>query len=162
MPFAAFGKHGGITQRIATSCICTIGVIGGILGMAFNVYLIDQPFFSFVPMRSLIYHMLMLIVPVVLWSSKYYKPKLLDAILFYIPVLVLLVPAYFLNVKFGWDYCYLNGASGTPLELITKHMPRGTFNFSLYFAMYLSSVSLFFMPTMLKHFKAFKENKITI
>ena len=161
MPIIAFTKKDTIVNRIATSCVCTIGIITGILGIVFNVYLNQFSFFSFVPLRSLLYHVLMITVPSVMWRTGYYKPKSLDLGLFYIPVLILLIPCYYVNKFFGYDYCYFNGGIGTPLELFSSGMPIIVFLAIIYTSLYILCVLCFFCPMLLRVFKNHK-NKLEI
>lgn len=153
LPFAAFSKN-ELVKRIAMSNICTVGAIGGILGIFFNVYLDRYPFFSFVPIRSLLYHFMMILVVSVLWSSKYYTPQIKDTFLCFVPVLTLLVPCIAANAMFGWDYCYTNGGKGTPLEILSKSMPKGAFLFLLYATMFVVINIVFYLPTITRAIKS--------
>lgn len=157
MPIAAFCKD-GVLKRIAISNICTIGLLCGVFGIVFNVYLDRYSFFAFVPMRSLIYHVIMVVVPAILWTSGYFRPKRKDCLLGFIPVIVLLVPCLILNKLFGWDYCYTAGGIGTPLERISAHMPRPAFLIILFGSIFLM-VLLMFYRQVIKDFIAYIRNK---
>lgn len=146
LPFAAFCKE-GLIRRAALANICTIGLFGGIFGMVFNVYLNRYPFFSFVPMRSLLYHFMMILIAAALWTSGYYKPKLPDTLLCFAPVAVLLVPCIIGNRLYGWDYGYINGGVGTPLELLSRHMPKGVFVLFFYGMLFVLINLAFYLPT---------------
>ncbi len=118
--------------QIARAAICTIGTLGGIFGLVFNVYLNRYPFFSFVPLRSLLYHVLMVVVAAVMWASGFYRPQPEDRWRCFYPVLLLLGVCLICNHCFGWDYCYTAGGLGTPLERLSSRLPRGAFLLLLY------------------------------
>ena len=62
LPLAVFARRDWLRQ-MASATVCTMGLLGGVFGLVFNIYLSRYPFFSFVPVRSLLYHMLMVLVP---------------------------------------------------------------------------------------------------
>lgn len=146
MPIAAFCKD-GVLRRIAISNICTVCLLFGAFGIVCNVYLDRYPLFAFVPMRSLLYHVIMVVVPSVMWTSGYFRPRSKDCILGFIPVLVLLIPCLVLNKIFGWDYCYTGGGIGTPLEILSSHMPRLAFLLILFGGIFLIILFAFYFKT---------------
>ncbi len=146
MPFIAFTKPNSKVNRTALSYICTLNILMGIFGLVFNVYLNRYPLFSFVPIRSLIYHVFMLLIPAVLWISGYYRPKKSDLKLFFIPVLLLAIPCIITNILYGWDYCYIGGGIGTPIAIFSKILPKPIFIICMYAFLYSAGVMLFFVP----------------
>lgn len=152
LPIAAFAAEGKL-KRAALSNICTVGLLGGILGIIFNVYLDHHAFWSFIPIRSLIYHLFMVLIPSVLWFSKYYTPKIEDTYLCFAPVLILLIPCVITNHMFGWDYCYTNGGPGTPLTLVSKNMPKGLFVLFLYSSLLAAINFIFYTPVIFAHLR---------
>lgn len=156
LPFAAFCKEGWM-RRAALANICTIGLFGGVFGMVFNVYLNRYPFFSFVPLRSLLYHFMMILIAAALWTSGYYTPRLLDTLLCFVPVTLLLVPCIIGNRLYGWDYGYINGGVGTPLEILSRHMPKGVFVMFFYGALFVLINLAFYLPTIRCALKQRKE-----
>ena len=68
LPVAVFSKREKLRQMAAAN-VCTMGVMGGVLGLVFNVYLSRYPFFHFVPVRSLLYHILMVAAATLLWRG---------------------------------------------------------------------------------------------
>ncbi len=135
LPLAVLGK--GTVQQIAKSHICTLSFLCGVLGLVFNVYLNQYPFFSFVPLRSLLYHYLMILVASLFWASRRYRPQKGDALRSILPVLLLLGIAQGLHLRYGWDYCYTAGGLGTPLALLSARVPVGVFLCLLYGTMLL-------------------------
>ncbi len=136
LPIAVYSKP-SLLKRIALSNICTVGLLGGVFGLVFNTYLNQYPFMSFVPMRSLLYHFLMILVSCSMWATGYYKPKAGDALLSHLPLLAILLPSIILSQLFGWDYCFVAGGIGTPLEMISRPLPR-----PLYFLVLYGGISL--------------------
>ncbi|MGL5439001.1 MAG: hypothetical protein ACRDA4_01255 [Filifactoraceae bacterium] len=134
-PISAFRKD-GFCKQTATAYICTISTIGGVFGLIFNIHLNNHPFFSFIPIRSLIYHVIMLAVSSIMWSSGFYKVKKWDWFRIFIPVILMLIPSLILNYIFGWDYLFTAGGIGTPLEILSKCLPKPLYLLSLYGSLY--------------------------
>lgn len=143
LPLAVFSRQEKLRQ-IAAANVCTMGVMGGVLGLVFNVYLNHYPFFHFVPVRSLIYHILMIAAAALLWAGGVYRPRPSDRVLCFAPVAVLVGVSLVLNRLFGWDYCYTAGGIGTPLEAMSRIMPRWAFLFVLYGGLWLVIQALFY------------------
>ena len=149
LPFAIFLKP-GIAKRIALSNVATIGFVGGLFGLIFNIYVNQYPFFSFVPIRSLLYHFTMLLVSCALWATGYYKPKAGDEYLCFVPFGIIMVPSLILNKLYGFDYLYTAGGIGTPLEAISSVMPRPVFLILLWGFMWFCMRLVFFRKTCYK------------
>ena len=143
LPLAVFSEQEKLRQMAAAN-VCTMGVMGGVLGLVFNVYLNHYPFFHFVPVRSLIYHILMIAAAVLLWAGGVYRPRPGDRVLCFVPVAALVGVSLMLNRLFGWDYCYTAGGIGTPLEAMSRIMPRWAFLFVLYGGLWLVIQALFY------------------
>lgn len=142
LPLAVFARWDWLRQ-MASATVCTMGLLGGVFGLVFNIYLSRYPFLSFVPVRSLLYHILMVLVPAVMWSSGWYRPRREDRYLCFVPVAVLVGVCLVFNRLFGWDYCYTAGGAGTPLEKLSGALPRGLFLLVLYGAL-LGLIQLLF------------------
>lgn len=136
MPVAMFTKPGRLKQT-ALACVATVSLTSGVFGFVFNYHLNAYPFFSFVPIRSLTYHFLMIWGAVLLWTSGYYQPKAGDQWRSFIPVWLLLIPGLILNQLHGYDYGYTAGGIGTPLEILSSALPKPIFLIILYGALFL-------------------------
>ncbi len=123
LPFVAFSKKEGVLWRSSVSSICSVIMIFGFCGFVFNTHLNNYPFYTFIPLRSLLFHFLMVLVPCIMWSSGYYKRESRDIWLGFIPVLALVAVAAVVDKTYGFDYCYLNGGKGTPFEIISRASP---------------------------------------
>lgn len=70
-----FFLKAGFWKRVLMSNTASLGMIGGFFGMVFNTYVTKYPIYTFIPIRSLSYHFVMLLVSITLWTSGYYKAK---------------------------------------------------------------------------------------
>lgn len=131
LPVALFARRECVRQT-ACATVCTMGMLGGVFGLVFNVYVSQYPFFTFVPLRSLLYHVMMILVTAAMWASGYYRPRPADRYRCFLPVAALVGVSLMLNRFFGWDYCYTAGGIGTPLERLSTAVPRGLFLLLLY------------------------------
>lgn len=143
LPVAVFSRRERLRQMAAAN-VCTMGVLGGVLGLVFNVYLNRYPFFHFVPVRSLLYHILMVVAAALMWFGGVYRPRPGDRVLCFLPVGVLVGVSLAANRLFGWDYCYTAGGLGTPLETISRTMPIWAFLLVLYGGLWLLMQVLFY------------------
>ena len=142
-PLALFARRESLRQ-MARATICTMGMLGGVFGLVFNVYLSQYPFFSFVPVRSLLYHMLMVLAASVMWAGGFYRPQSEDRWRCFYPVAALVGICLVCNRFFGWDYCYTGGGLGTPLERLSGPLPLGLFLLILYGGLWLLIQALFY------------------
>lgn len=143
LPAAVFAKSDRLRQT-ATAAVCTVCLLCGVFGLTFNIYLDHYPFFSFVPLRSLLYHMMMILVPTAMWATGYYRPRPEDRYGCFLPVGLLLSVCLVLNRLFGWDYCYTAGGLGTPLERVSAVLPKGLFLLVLYGVLLLLIQGIFY------------------
>ena len=117
-PFAMFIRNNNSTfKRIALSMCATVVILSGSMGILFNTY-VAQGMINFPTIRSLLYHYLMMLAMSLLWSQKIYVPEKRDKYLSFIPVVVLVVVCYVVNIFTGWDYCYTAGGMGTPFNIL--------------------------------------------
>lgn len=136
LPIAVYSRE-GICKRASISCLSTVCILGGIMGIVFNPHVGKYPFFSFVPLYSFTYHFMILLVGSLLWTTRYYKPKHIDRYLCMAPVIILVLINIPLNRRFGWDYCFTGGGIGTPFEILSSRVPLGIFLIILYGGMAL-------------------------
>jgi hypothetical protein len=143
LPVAVFARNDWLRQTAAAT-VCTIGLLGGIVGLVLNIHLAQYPFFHFVPIRSMLYHFLMVLVTAVMWTSGYYRPRYGDSYRCLIPIAALVTVSLLLHQLFGWDYCYTAGGIGTPLERLSAVLPNGVFLLFLYGSLALLIQLLFY------------------
>ncbi|MGB4984973.1 MAG: hypothetical protein WBO70_04295 [Erysipelotrichaceae bacterium] len=157
LPIVAFSKKKGKLYRMSVSCLVSVGLFAATLGLIFNTHLNHWPFFSFVPMRSLTYHVLMIWSVVMILGSGYYKRQYSDYKLFFIPVLILMIPAIYLSIKFGWDYSFMNGGIGTPLHILSKKLGLSLYRIVFCLGLYFVNYFVYFFPIRTKK----NENRIS-
>lgn len=143
MPFAAFLKEGKLKQ-IAMANIATVGLISGVMGFVLNYHIDVYPIISFVGIRTLLYHYLMMFVAYYLWRSQAYQALPGDQVRAFIPVWILLIPSLVLNRFFQYDYGYTNGGQGTALVLLSERLPRPVFLFVLYALFFIFVWAVFY------------------
>lgn len=158
LAFAVFCKN----QKVKQTCysyLATMNIFAGLMGLILNTNLNSYHVWSFVGVRTLVFHLLMLFVSCLLWFTKYYKPEIKDIYRFFIPLAILFVPALIVDKTCDFDYCYLNGGRGTVIETISAKMPNFIYIFLLYLLIYVCVISVFYIPTIIKQVKVKKENK---
>lgn len=74
MPFSTFRRK-DFVQEVCTACICTVCMIGGVMGLILNTHINVHGFFSFVALRSLFYHVLMIVAASVMWTSGFLQTQ---------------------------------------------------------------------------------------
>ncbi len=152
-----FSKKPNVKQT-CFSYLATMNIIAGLMGLILNNNLNSYPVWSFVGIRTLLFHLEMLFVSCFIWFTKYYKPQIKDLYRFMIPLAILFVPALIVDKIWGWDYCYLNGGVGTPIANFSKAMPNFIYIILLYVLIYVVIVAIFYIPTIIKYIKQKKEN----
>lgn len=152
IPIIAFSKKKGNLYRASLSCVTTVVYYGGIMGLIFNYHVSNHPFFGFVVQRSLFYHFLMFMIVTLMWSTGYYRVQKKDTYLFFVPLLVLMLPAFAVDWIYGYDYCYFNGGKGTVFEYFSKMLGTPLFVVLLYGLMFLS-IHFVLKALHKKHFK---------
>lgn len=143
MPLAVFGRPGQVRQT-ARANIATIGLLSGILGFVLNTHLNHHAFFSFVPIRSLLYHFFMIFGAVLLWASRTYRRQAGDQWRSFIPIAILMGPWLILNRLYGYDYGYTAGGKGTPIEILSSALPKPVYLLVLYGGLFLLVWLLFY------------------
>lgn len=149
---AAFTKNEKVKQT-CLAYLATMNIFAGLMGLIMNNNLNHYAVFSFVGIRTMVYHLLMLFVSCLIWLTKYYKPQIKDLYRFFIPLVILFVPALIVDKIWGYDYCYLNGGRETILEYISAAMPNFVYIFLLYLTIYICVVAVFYIPTIVSYVK---------
>lgn len=158
LPFAAFCKNEFVKQT-CLAYLATMNAIAGLMGLIINTNLSYYPVFSFVGLRTMLYHITMLFVSSLIWFTKYYKPKILDTITFVIPILIMFIPAYIVDIYAKADYLYLNGGINTPIEIISSKIPHILYIFTLLVTIILVVNIIFYIPTIINYIKSKRQQK---
>ncbi len=159
LAFAVFCKSAKVKQ-VCYSYLATFNIFAGLMGLILNNNLNYYSVWSFVGIRTLVFHLLMLFVSCLIWFTKYYKPQIKDLYRFMIPLGIMFVPAFIVDKIWGFDYCYLNGGKETIIEYISSAMPNIIYIILLYIVIYITVVAVFYIPTIVKYVKQNKQEKI--
>jgi len=147
-------------QQTCFAYLATFNIFAGLMGLILNNNLNSYPVWSFVGVRTLFFHLLMLFVSVLIWFTKYYKPKISDVFTFMIPLAIMFIPALIVDKVWNFDYCYLNGGRGTPIESVSSAMPNVIYIILLYLLIFIATNVIFYIPTIVKYFKQKREEKL--
>lgn len=142
-PVGVFSRP-GFFKQMALAHVATVGLISGIMGFVFNYHLNAWPFVSFVAIRSLLYHFLMIFGALLLWMSGYYQPKVFDHWRAMIPVVILLIPSLVLHALYGYDYGYTAGGQGTAFTILSSVVSKPLFLLTIYVGLFLLIWVLFY------------------
>ncbi len=128
----AFSKKQGAMYRTALSSLVTIVAFGAVLGLVLNAHIGVNNFWHFRVQYSLLYHSVMVTVIALIWSTGYYKVQAIDKKLFFIPMLILMLPAFIVDKVYAYNYCYFNGGEGAVLVFFDKLLGRTLFVITFY------------------------------
>ena len=118
LPISAFAK--GKVKECAISWLGTICIFAGFTNFYLTQILHDYPFWTYATFTSLYFHFLMSFTGIFLLVTGYYKPKWIDVIKGYIPLLifsVLVIPTnyYLTNLGYEPDYMLYMWGNGAPI-----------------------------------------------
>lgn len=145
MPFAV-GGEASVARRSACAFVCTLNLIGGLVNFIYpsNV-LTSYSCISFAGLHTLFYHGTMVFVALLMLFSGYYSFKnIKDAILAFIPLVIVSIPANIINFVYGCSYMFFRG--GFPFSIISDHLPEWLWIIILYVA-YALIPFLFYLPS---------------
>ena len=120
MPLSLLNKN----EKIKNACngfICSISMVGGFINFLFP----SESLFSFLGLHTFLYHFILLITPITMLVSGYYKPKFKDfkgAVLIFI---IYAIPVFIFDNIFKQDYMFIyNGSWFGPLADFAALMPH--------------------------------------
>lgn len=105
----------GIVREISLSCLSTIGLTAGIVGVIYTNGLNYYPFFSFGAFYSLIFHYALFALGIFLITTGYVKLEWKHIYLAWIPIVCLSAIASPFNYAYGADYMSIYEAGSVPL-----------------------------------------------
>lgn len=148
IPIALFAK--GNFRRAAFGHIATLNIIGAVAGVVFSTIIRKFPFFHLNVINSFLYHGVLLFVGLTAWTSKMYRPQIKDLGLFFLPCLVMAIPVIACDIRFGWDYMFLNKGFDTPFEILSRAVPQPIYILLMLLGYYCITVALFYIPTIVR------------
>ena len=120
LPISLFCRN----EAIKNSCnafICSISMLGGFINFLFP----SESLFSFLGLHTFLYHFVLLITPVIMLSSGYYKPQpqhAKGAILIFV---IYGLPVYAFNYIFKQDYMFTySGEWFGPMADLAARLPH--------------------------------------
>lgn len=118
LPLVAFGK--GKIKEYATAWLGSICIFAGFTNFYLTQILHTYPFWTFAGFQSMLYHFLMSFTGIFLVVTGYFKPKWIDIIKGYVPLLifsVIVIPVnYYLNsIGYSADYMLYMWGNGAPV-----------------------------------------------
>lgn len=120
VPLSLFAKNLTI-KNACNAFICSLSMIGGIINFIFPT----DSLFSFMGLHTFLYHFMLLITPIIMLTSGYYKPKFNHYIGAIIIFIMYAIPVYIFNSIFELDYMFIyNGAWFGPMAEFASMMPH--------------------------------------
>jgi hypothetical protein len=120
VPLSLFAKNLTI-KNACNAFICSLSMIGGIINFIFPT----DSLFSFMGLHTFLYHFMLLITPIIMLTSGYYKPKFNHSIGAIIIFIMYAIPVYIFNSIFELDYMFIyNGSWFGPMAEFASMMPH--------------------------------------
>ena len=120
VPLSLFNKN----QRIKYACngfICSISMLGGFINFLFP----SESLFSFMGLHTFLYHFALLITPIIMLSSGYYRPKLNHFKGAFLIFIIYGIPVFIYNSIFAQDYMFTyDGSWFGPMAGLAELMPH--------------------------------------
>ncbi len=148
IPLALLCK--GSVRQAALGHIATLNIIGAVAGVVFSTVILKFPFFHLNVINSFLYHAVLLFVGITAWTSKLYRPTVKDLGLFFLPCLVMAIPVIACDMRFGWDYMFLNKGFDTPFSILSRVLPQPVYIMVMLLGYYAVTVALFYIPTIVR------------
>lgn len=104
--------------------VFTIFLTGGVAALAYpSLILGGTPNWSFTvdnirPAISILFHAIMILVPVYMINSGYYKPRYKDVYTVEIALLIMIMVVSIINFIFNADFFFLNWGEGSPIRFL--------------------------------------------
>ena len=120
LPLSLFSKNEKV-KNASDAFLCSISFIGGIINFLFPT----ESLFSFMGLHTFLYHFVLTIVPIIMLTTGYYKPKVrhsMGAILIFI---IYAIPVFIINNIYKLDYMFIyDGSWFGPMADFAKLMPH--------------------------------------
>ena len=124
-PLALFLTEGKL-KRALCSYLCTINLFGGIVGMFLGTAMMHSySFFSLYGNEHMVYHAIVIIMPIVMLVTGFYKPTGRDYVLGFLVFLTIATPTFIFDTIFEVDYMYIyDGSTLEPFKWLANMMPH--------------------------------------
>lgn len=119
MPLSLLSKNENV-KNACNGFICSISMIGGFINFLFP----SESLFSFLGLHTFVYHFILLITPIIMIVSGYYKPKVKDFIGVILIFIIYAIPVFIFDNVFKQDYMFIyDGSWFGPLADFAILMP---------------------------------------
>ena len=124
-PVAIFSKNEKIKIAVC-NFLCTINLFGGIVGMYMGTAMMYYySMASFYGPEHMIYHAIVIILPLIMLVTGFYKPKAKDMWLGLLVFAVIAIPVFIFDNVFAVDYMYIyDGSTLEPFKALAAIMPH--------------------------------------
>lgn len=147
-PLAVFPKNEKLREA-AASFLCTINLFGGIVGMTLGTAMMScYSLFSFYGMEFMIYHAIVVIIPIIMMGTGFYRPEGNGYLKGFYVFLAIAIPVFIFNNIFAVDYMYTYDSSTLPIfKPISDMLPhRLIWTLISLVGYFLISVLLHYLP----------------
>lgn len=124
-PIAIFSKNEKIKTAVC-NFLCTINLFGGIVGMYMGTAMMSYySMASFYGPEHMIYHAIVIILPLIMLVTGFYKPEKHDMWLGLIVFAIIAIPTFIFDNIFAVDYMYIyDGSTLEPFKALAAVMPH--------------------------------------
>ena len=124
-PLALLAKKES-TRRAWSAYVCSINLFGGIIGMFMGTAMMHcYSFVSYYGSQMMIYHSVLLILPMFMLITGYYKPQWKDIKAGYGVFCLIAIPTLIFDTIFRCDYMYIyDGSTLEPFKALASAMPH--------------------------------------
>ena len=124
-PLALLAKKES-TRRAWSAYVCSINLFGGIIGMFMGTAMMHcYSFVSYYGSQMMIYHSVLLILPMFMLLTGYYKPQWKDIWRGFAVFGLIATPTFIFDTIFGCDYMYIyDGSTLEPFKALASAMPH--------------------------------------
>ncbi len=124
-PIALLAKKES-TRRAWSAYLCSINLFGGIVGMFLGTAMMTHySFVSYYGSQMMIYHSLLVIIPLFMLLTGYYKPQWRDILPGFAVFGLIAVPTFIFDTIFQCDYMYIyDGSTLEPFKALAAQMPH--------------------------------------
>lgn len=116
MPFAIWGK--GKVKDAASTFVCTIGLFGVLMNYIIPSVTVDYSLLSFWGLHTTIYHSMLIVAPLVMMFTGYYRVKLKDFFIAFLGFVILTIGVVAIDFIIKADYMYFRTGEGTSLGIV--------------------------------------------
>ena len=120
MPISLFCKKEMVTNA-CNGFICSVSMIGGIINFLFS----EESVLSFLGLHTFLYHFVLLITPIIMLVTGYYKPKFKDFVGSVLIFIIYAIPVFIFDCIFKQDYMFIyDGTWFGPASIIASLLPH--------------------------------------